>query len=178
MVDWITQETGKIRKVFCTLSRAFNRIKEKTGRMIKTQFVRKQDLQDGTLPRTWWVVDAKGQTLGRLATKIAVYLRGKHKALYTPHVDMGDFVIVVNAEKIELTGNKWKDKIYYRHTGYPGGIKAARAMDLLARRPESLVYQAVKRMMPKNALNRRGLNKLKIYAGTEHPHAAQQPQPL
>ena len=124
------------------------------------------------------VVDGEGKTLGRIATEISRVLRGKHKPIYTPHVDTGDFVVVVNAEKVHLTGKKIKDKIYYRHTGYPGGLKSARAEELLAKKPTDLVYKAVKGMMPKNALNRISLHKLKIYTGTEHPHAAQNPQPL
>ncbi|MBF0287153.1 MAG: 50S ribosomal protein L13 [SAR324 cluster bacterium] len=145
---------------------------------MKTRSIKKEEIQDGTYPRQWWIIDGEGQTLGRLATRIATVLRGKHKPIFTPHVDTGDFVIVVNAEKIALTGNKVKDKIYYHHTGYPGGLKSARAEELLAKKPTDLVYKAVKGMMPKNALNRISLQKLKIYAGPEHPHQAQQPQPL
>ncbi len=117
-------------------------------------------------------------TLGRLATRIAVLLRGKHKPIYTPHVDTGDYVVVVNAEKVVLTGKKMKDKIYYHHTGYPGGLKQARAQEILQKKPTNLVYNAVKGMMAKNALNRTALQKLKIYAGSHHPHEAQKPQPL
>ena len=135
-------------------------------------------MQNGTHPRQWWIVDGDGMTLGRLATQVATLLRGKHKPIYTPHVDTGDFVVVVNAEKVVLTGNKMKAKIYYRHTGYPGGLKQAKAEEILTKKPTDLVYKAVKGMMPKNALNRASLQKLKIYAGPEHPHAAQKPQPL
>ncbi|MBF0279336.1 MAG: 50S ribosomal protein L13 [SAR324 cluster bacterium] len=145
---------------------------------MKTRSVRKEDMENGTYPRQWWIVDGEGMALGRLATQIADYLRGKHKPIYTPHVDTGDFVVVVNAEKIALTGNKMQDKIYYHHTGYPGGMKSARAGELLAKKPTELVYKAVKGMMPKNALNRSSIHKLKVYAGSEHPHAAQKPQPF
>lgn len=145
---------------------------------MKTKSIRKEDMENGTYPRNWWIVDGEGKTLGRIATTISKVLRGKHKPIYTPHVDTGDFVVVVNAEKVKLTGKKMQDKIYYHHTGYPGGLKSARAEELLAKKPTELVYKAVKGMMPKNALNRTSLNKLKIYSGTKHPHAAQNPQPL
>ena len=128
--------------------------------------------------RNWLVVDATGQTLGRLATQIADMLRGKRKPEYTPHVDTGDFVIVVNAEKIAVTGNKRADKKYYRHSGYPGGIKERTLNDMLERRPEEVIRHAVKGMLPRNKLARQQINKLKIYAGPEHPHAAQQPKPM
>lgn len=128
--------------------------------------------------RAWHLVDARGQTLGRLATRIATILRGKHKAAYTPHVDTGDFVVVVNAGDVRLTGNKWADKKYYRHTGYPGGIKSISAERLVATKPEELIRLAVKGMLPKNRLGRKMFTKLKVYAGGEHPHEAQRPQPL
>jgi large subunit ribosomal protein L13 len=128
--------------------------------------------------RDWLVVDATGQTLGRLATQIANALRGKRKPTYTPHVDTGDFVIVVNAEKISVTGNKRQDKRYYRHSGYPGGLKSRSLNDMLERRPEEVIRLAVKGMLPRNRLARKQLTKLKVYAGPDHPHAAQQPQPL
>jgi large subunit ribosomal protein L13 len=128
--------------------------------------------------RNWLVVDATGQTLGRLATQIADVLRGKRKPTYTPHVDTGDFVVVVNAEKIAVTGNKRADKKYYRHSGYPGGLKTRTLGDMLERRPEEVLRLAVKGMMPRNRLARRQITKLKIYAGPEHPHVAQQPQPM
>lgn len=130
-----------------------------------------------TVERTWWLVDAEGKTLGRLATEIARLLMGKHKPIYTPHLDTGDFVVVVNAEKVVLTGNKWEDKIYYRHSGYPGGLKAIRARDLRDRFPERIVQLAVRRMLPKNKLGRRMFRRLKVYAGPSHPHQAQQPRP-
>jgi large subunit ribosomal protein L13 len=128
--------------------------------------------------RNWLIVDANGQTLGRLATQIADTLRGKRKPTYTPHVDTGDFVIVVNAEKIAVTGNKRADKRYYRHSGYPGGLKSRSLNDMLERRPEEVIRLAVKGMLPRNRLARKQLTKLKVYAGPEHPHAAQQPQPM
>ena len=132
----------------------------------------------GEIERRWHVVDAEGQTLGRLATRIADVLRGKDKPVYTPHVDTGDFVIVVNAEKIAVTGKKLDDKIYYRHSGYPGGIKQRTLREQLDRRPTEVLRVAVKGMLPKNKLAARQLTKLKIYAGPEHPHTAQAPQPL
>ena len=125
--------------------------------------------------RNWLVVDATGQTLGRLATQIADALRGKRKPTYTPHVDTGDFVVVVNAEKIAVTGNKRADKRYYRHSGYPGGLRSRTLEEMLARRPEEVLRHAVKGMLPRNRLARKQLTKLKIYAGPEHPHQAQQP---
>jgi large subunit ribosomal protein L13 len=128
--------------------------------------------------RNWLLVDAEGQTLGRLATQIADALRGKRKPVYTPHVDTGDFVIVVNAEKIAVTGSKRQEKLYYRHSGYPGGLKSRTLNDMLERRPEEVIRLAVKGMLPKNRLARKQLTKLKVYAGPEHPHVAQQPQPF
>ncbi|MCW3023332.1 MAG: rplM [Conexibacter sp.] len=131
-----------------------------------------------TRERNWLVVDANGQTLGRLATQIADALRGKRKPEYTPHVDTGDFVIVVNAEKISVSGNKRTEKRYYRHSGYPGGLKSRTLEEMLERRPEEVIRLAVKGMLPRNRLARKQLTKLKVYAGPEHPHVAQQPQPL
>jgi len=128
--------------------------------------------------REWFVVDAEGKTLGRLATEIALRLRGKHKAEYTPHVDTGDYIIVVNAEKITVTGNKAKGKIYYHHTGFIGGIKSINFEDLIQRAPERVIEKAVKGMLPKGPLGRAMYRKLKVYAGTEHQHSAQQPQVL
>ena len=127
--------------------------------------------------RRWYVVDAEGQTLGRLATEIARILRGKNKPQYTPHVDTGDFVVVVNAEKVVVTGKKAKQKVYRRHSGYPGGLKVTSYEQMMERRPTEILRKAVKGMMPKNRLARQQLRKLKIYAGPEHPHAAQNPQP-
>src|SRR4051812_49836811 len=131
-----------------------------------------------TAERNWYVVDATGQTLGRLATQLADVLRGKRKPEYTPHVDTGDFIVVVNAEKISVTGNKLQDKRYYRHSGYPGGIKSRTLQEQLDRRPEEVIRHAVKGMLPRNRLARKQLTKLKVYAGPDHPHAAQKPQPL
>jgi large subunit ribosomal protein L13 len=127
--------------------------------------------------RKWYVVDAEGQTLGRLATEIATFLRGKNKPQYTPHVDTGDFVVVVNAEKVVVTGRKAEQKVYRRHSGYPGGLKETSYEQMMERRPTEILRRAVKGMMPKNRLARQQLRKLKIYAGPEHPHAAQNPQP-
>ncbi|MFL6009565.1 MAG: 50S ribosomal protein L13 [Rubrobacteraceae bacterium] len=127
--------------------------------------------------RKWYVVDAEGRTLGRLATEIATILRGKNKPQYTPHVDTGDFVVVVNAEKVVVTGRKAEQKVYRRHSGYPGGLKETSYEQMMERRPTEILRRAVKGMMPKNRLARQQLRKLKIYAGPEHPHAAQNPQP-
>jgi large subunit ribosomal protein L13 len=131
-----------------------------------------------TRHREWYVVDAEGKTLGRLATQIADALRGKRKPEYTPHVDTGDFVVVVNAEKIAVTGNKRSDKLYYRHSGYPGGIRSRTLGEMLQRRPEEVIRLAVRGMLPRNRLARKQLTKLKVYAGPDHPHAAQTPKPL
>ena len=128
--------------------------------------------------RDWFVVDASDKTLGRLASEIANRLRGKHKAIYTPHVDTGDYIVVVNAEKVRTTGNKLLGKTYYRHTGYPGGIKATTLQKMLETHPERVIESAVKGMMPKNPLGRAMFKKLKVYAGAEHPHTAQQPTAL
>jgi large subunit ribosomal protein L13 len=128
--------------------------------------------------RDWYLVDADGRTLGRLASEIAQRLRGKHKAIYTPHIDTGDYIIVVNAEKIRITGRKLVQKRYYRHTGYPGGIKSLTLEQLLEKAPEQAIEIAVKGMLPKNPLGRAMFRKLKVYAGIEHPHTAQQPQSL
>ncbi|WOG26371.1 MULTISPECIES: 50S ribosomal protein L13 [unclassified Endozoicomonas] len=131
-----------------------------------------------TVKRDWFVVDAEGKTLGRLATEIATRLRGKHKPEYTPHVDTGDYIVVVNAEKVHVTGRKASDKMYYRHTGFPGGLRSASFEKLIAHKPEMVIEKAVKGMLPKGPLGRDMYRKLKVYAGTEHPHAAQQPQKL
>jgi large subunit ribosomal protein L13 len=131
-----------------------------------------------TRNREWVVVDAEGQTLGRLATQIADQLRGKNKPEYTPHIDTGDFVVVINAEKIKVTGNKMTEKIYYRHTGYPGGLRQRTLEEQLERRPEEVIRKAVKGMIPRTKLGRTQLLKLKVYAGTEHPHQAQNPRVL
>jgi large subunit ribosomal protein L13 len=128
--------------------------------------------------RNWYVVDANGLTLGRLSTQIADTLRGKRKPAYTPHIDTGDFVVVVNAEKIAVTGNKRADKLYHRHSGYPGGLRTRTFQEMIDRRPEEIIRLSVKGMMPRNRLARKQLTKLKVYAGPEHPHVAQKPQPL
>jgi large subunit ribosomal protein L13 len=128
--------------------------------------------------RNWLVVDATGQTLGRLATQIADTLRGKRKPEYTPHCDVGDFVVVVNAEKIAVTGNKLAEKKYYRHSGYPGGLRERTLAEMLKRRPEEVIRLAVRGMLPRTRLGRAQLRKLKVYAGPDHPHAAQQPEPM
>jgi len=132
----------------------------------------------GEITRRWYGVDAEGQTLGRLATRIADTLRGKGKAEYTPHVDTGDFVVVVNAEKIQVTGNKLEQKRYHRHSGYPGGLRSRTLREQLERRPTEVLRKAVKGMLPRNRLGRAQIGKLKIYAGPEHPHEAQGPEPL
>jgi large subunit ribosomal protein L13 len=131
-----------------------------------------------TRERNWLVVDANGKTLGRLATQVADALRGKRKPEYTPHVDVGDFVIVVNAEKVAVSGRKRELKRYFRHSGYPGGLRSRTLGEMLERRPEEVVRRAVRGMLPRNRLGRAQLRKLKVYAGPEHPHAAQQPQPM
>jgi len=131
-----------------------------------------------TVQHDWFVIDAEGKTLGRMAVEIATRLRGKHKAEYTPHVDTGDFIVVVNAEKVQVTGNKAKNKMYYRHTGYIGSLKSISFEKLQDKAPERIIETAVKGMLPRGPLGRAMLKKLKVYAGTEHPHAAQQPQEL
>lgn len=130
------------------------------------------------ITRQWYVVDAEGQTLGRLASQVAAILRGKHKPTYTPFIDTGDHVIVINAEKVRLTGKKPEQKVYYHHTGYIGGLKSTSYARIMATRPERVVEMAVKGMLPKNTLGRAMARKLKVYRGPEHPHAAQKPQPL
>jgi len=130
------------------------------------------------VPREWILIDAKDQVVGRLASKIASILRGKTKPFYTPHIDVGDFVVVINADKVQFTGNKWDDKIYYRHSGYPGGIKATSAKDLLKKKPEQILKNAVKGMLPKGSLGNDMLKKLKVYTGGNQPHIAQQPREM
>lgn len=140
---------------------------------MRTISAREQDVQ-----RDWYVIDAQGETLGRLASRVATLLRGKHKPIYTPHVDCGDYVIVVNAEKIHVTGQKMTQKKYYRHSGYPGGLKEVTLRDQLQKFPDRVIEKAVQGMLPKNRLGRRMFKKLKIYAGPNHPHQAQQPKSL
>lgn len=134
--------------------------------------------KEADIKRNWLIIDLDGQVLGRASTRIATVLRGKHKAIYTPSVDTGDFVIVINASKVVLTGNKLADKVYHRHTGHPGGLRSITAEKLLQTKPEEVIKKAVKGMLPSNNLGRLMLKKLKIYAGADHPHAAQQPKPL
>jgi large subunit ribosomal protein L13 len=134
--------------------------------------------EEGGLVRSWYYVDAEGKTLGRLATQIAKVLQGKHKPIYTPHVDTGDYVVVINASKIKLTGKKLTDKIYYHHTGYPGGLKANSARTLMEKDPTAIITNAVKGMMPKNKLSRQSFRKLKVYEGPDHPHQNHQPELL
>ena len=140
---------------------------------MKTYQAKKEELE-----HQWYLVNAEGRVLGRLASGVAKILKGKNKPTYTPHLDTGDFIVVVNAEKVSLTGKKLKDKIYYHHTGYPGGIKAVSAEKLLAKKPAEMIRMAVKGMLPKNSLGRQMLRKLKVYAGPNHPHGAQKPIPL
>lgn len=131
-----------------------------------------------TVKRDWYVVDAAGKTLGRMAAEIAHRLRGKHKPEYTPHVDTGDYIVVINASQVRVTGNKARDKMYHRHTGYPGGLKSVNFTQLMEKAPERVIESAVKGMLPRGPLGRAMFRKLKVYAGNEHPHAAQQPQEL
>lgn len=140
---------------------------------MKTLFAKKSEVE-----HKWYVVDAKDAVLGRLATKIATYIRGKNKPIFTPNVDTGDFIIVVNADKIKLTGNKLTDKVYYHHTGYIGGIKGETAQQLLDKKPEKIIEKAVWGMLPKNRLGRAMIKKLKVYSGPDHPHQAQSPEVL
>lgn len=141
--------------------------------MVKTFVPKKDDIE-----REWYLIDAKDRTLGRLASKIATILMGKHKPYYTPHLDCGDFVVVINADKIRLTGSKLEKKIYWWHTGYFGGIKSRTAKEMLQRKPEFLLYHAVKGMLPKNNLARKMIKKLKVYRGESHPHVAQKPKKI
>ena len=140
--------------------------------------VRTYTPKPGDVERTWHVIDATDVVLGRLATQVATLLRGKHKATFAPHVDNGDFVIVVNADKVALTGNKRETNLAYRHSGYPGGLRSVTYAELLEKRPERAVEKAVRGMLPKNSLAAQQLSKLKVYTGSEHPHAAQQPKPF
>jgi large subunit ribosomal protein L13 len=138
---------------------------------IKTYTPKPEDIQ-----REWYVIDAKDQTLGRLASQIAHLLRGKHKPIYSPHMDVGDYIIVINCDKIRVTGNKLEDKLYYRHSGYPGGLRSLTLRQLMDRYPERVLQYAVRGMLPKNKLGRKMIKKLKIYAGDSHPHQAQKPK--
>lgn len=138
----------------------------------KTYRTRQSDADNS---RRWWLIDAEGQTLGRLATQVATLLRGKHKAIFTPHLDVGDYVVIINSEKIVVSGRRLEQKQYYRHSGYPGGLHSRTLSELMERRPERVIELAVKGMLPSNALGRRMLRKLRVYVGPVHPHAAQQP---
>jgi large subunit ribosomal protein L13 len=140
---------------------------------VKTYAVKASEIE-----RTWWVVDATDQTLGRLATRIATLLEGKHKPIYSPHLDTGDHVVVLNAAKVRVTGDKLRQKSYFRHSGYPGGLREERLEHLLERKPELVIERAVKGMLPQNRLGRAMFRKLKVYPGADHPHQAQQPQPI
>lgn len=140
---------------------------------MRTISAKEQDIQ-----RDWYVIDAQGQTLGRLASRVATLLRGKHKPIYTPHVDCGDYVVIVNAEKIHVTGQKMTQKKYYRHSGYPGGIKEVTLRDQLRKFPDRVIEAAVRGMLPRNRLGRRMFKKLKVYSGPNHPHEAQKPQSM
>jgi large subunit ribosomal protein L13 len=140
---------------------------------VKTYSAKPQDIE-----RSWYIIDAEGLILGRLATQVASILRGKHKPIFTPHMDCGDYVIVINAEKIRVTGNRLEEKFYYRHSGYPGGLSKRSLREVLERQPERAITQAVQKMLPKGALGRHMLKKLRVYAGTDHPHTAQQPEVL
>ena len=141
-----------------------------------TKIQKTYSAKDSDIKRKWYIVDAKDQVLGRMSTRVARMLTGKDKAIYTPHVDCGDFVIVINAEKVRLTGNKLKDKIYYRHSGYIGSIKGTPAGRMLEENPEQVITHAVKGMVPKSKLGRQIIKKLKVFRGEEHPHSAQQPE--
>lgn len=140
---------------------------------MKTIFVKAKDVE-----RKWWLVDAEGQTLGRLASRITTVLRGKHKPIYAPHMETGDFVVIVNAEKVKITGNKREQKVYYRHSGYPGGLKTEVLGKLMKTKPTFALEHAIKGMLPKGKMGRKIFKNLKIYAGTEHPHEAQKPEKL
>lgn len=142
--------------------------------MLNTQ--KTTEAKPEAIKREWWLIDLKGKTLGRVATHIADLLRGKHKPIYSPHIDTGDFVVAINAAQIHLTGKKWTDKKYYHHSGFPGGLKEQTARELLQRHPEKPIFHAVKGMLPKNFLADKMLKKLKIYPTADHPHAAQQPK--
>jgi large subunit ribosomal protein L13 len=140
---------------------------------VRTFTAKKEEIE-----RNWYVVDAEGQTLGRLASRIAPILKGKHKPAYTPHLDCGDYIVVINADKVRVTGRKMDQKFYYRHSGYPGGLRSISLREQLDKFPERVLESAVKGMLPKNRLGRRMIKKLKVYAGDSHPHQAQQPKPL
>jgi large subunit ribosomal protein L13 len=141
-------------------------------------YTRSTTSEEARANRKWWIVDLADLPVGRVASKIATVLRGKHKTTYTPHVDDGDFIVAINADKIKFSGNKWADKVYYRHTGYVGGIRATTATEMLERHPTAIIEKAVKGMLPRGPLGRAQLRKLKVYVGTDHPHTAQDPEQL
>jgi large subunit ribosomal protein L13 len=147
-------------------------------KLIFEEHMKTYDAKKGEIERSWYVVDAERKVLGRLATRVADVLRGKHKPIFTPYVDTGDFVVVINADKIHLTGTKMETKKYYRHSGYPGGLKVTTPAELLRKKPEAIIRNAVKGMLPKTKLGRQQFRKLKVYAGKDHPHQAQQPSEL
>jgi large subunit ribosomal protein L13 len=145
---------------------------------MQTNSYRTQSTRPADVERSWFIVDAENMVVGRMASKVAAILRGKHKPTFTPHVDTGDFVVIINAEKVRFTGAKETDKLYFRHTGYPGGVKQTPPKDVREKKPTFIVETAIRGMLPKGALGRQMFKKLKVYAGTEHPHEAQQPEPL
>ena len=165
--------TGRCKPNIFGGSRIPREVRERTVLEMKTYHAKK-----GEVDRPWYVVDLDGKVLGRAASRIAMLLRGKDRPVFTPHVDTGAFVVCINAARVKLTGDKLNKKVYYRHSGYPGGIKGEKAGDLLARKPEEVIMKAVRGMLPHNRLGRQLLKKLKVYAGPEHPHQAQQPKPL
>lgn len=161
-------------RAFCTIASLVD-YKNSTGAVDK---MRTYSAKSEAVKRSWYIVDAKGQTLGRMASRVASILRGKHKPEFTPHVDTGDFVVIINAAQVHVTGNKVQDKIYYRHTQYPGGIRETSLEKLMEKNPTQAVNFAVKGMLPKNSLGRAMFSKLKVYPGSEHPHVSQQPEAL
>jgi len=183
MLHWRLRDTGALhvacrpRVPRCSARRRDPQAVKTTKHTRRLRTVRTFSPKDSDITRRWHVVDASDVVLGRLASHVAVLLRGKHKPIFAPHVDTGDFVIVVNAAKVALTGTKLEDKRAYRHSGYPGGLRAVSYANLMATSPERVVEKAVRGMLPKNSLGRKTLRKLKVYAGPDHPHQAQQPQP-
>ncbi len=143
-----------------------------------TQSFKTRSIKASEVQPKWWIVDASDQVLGRMSSRITHILRGKHQPFFTPHVNCGDYVIVINAEKVKLTGNKWNDKVYQRFSGYPGGQKERTAIEMLEKQPTQIIHKAVKGMLPKNKLSRQVIKKLFVYTGTEHPHGAQKPEEL
>lgn len=165
-------KTALRSQLFCAMEMEMSR-SERKGKIMKSFIAKPHEVE-----RKWYVVDAEGKTLGRVASQVATVLRGKNKPTFTPHVDCGDYVIVINAEKVEVTGKKRKEKVYKHHTGYPGGLRETTFDKLIAKKPEEVIRHAVKGMMPKGKLGRQMYKKLKVYAGPEHDHAAQKPEKL